>query len=244
VITHKLAAMLAMPLLLAVSAGPVAGASALAQTAGAARASSPNACNDPAYNLEGGKWTHTVGWYFQSSSSPSYLSTSNVLTVIKRSWTNMTGAYNDCGLPDSVGATSKYLGSTNAPPNISKRGFCNNGDGYNEVGFGPLPSGALAVTCVYKNTKGNIVEADIRINSNETWALTVGSCKYWQELLEPTVTHEVGHVLGLAHVGEKKHGRLTMSTTSDGPCANDETTLGWGDIRGLTALYPLTGRQP
>jgi hypothetical protein len=30
-----------------------------------------------------------------------------------------------------------------------------------------------------------------------------------------------------------------MSTTSDGPCNNNETTLGLGDVRGLRHLYPL-----
>jgi hypothetical protein len=243
VIKHKLAAMLAMPALLAVSMAPFSAAPALAQTAAAARSGSPNACNDPAYNLEGPKWTHTVRWYYQSSSTPGYLTASATLSVLKKSWNNMTGAHNDCGLPDTVGATSSYLGSTPNAPGVNKRAFCSSKDGKNVVGFGALPAGILAVTCTWASG-GHFVETDIRINSNEHWALSTSTCQSWMELLEPTVTHEVGHVLGLAHVGEKHHGRLTMSTISDGPCANDESTLGWGDIRGLTALYPQTGKQP
>jgi hypothetical protein len=206
---------------------------------GVQAAQAPNACDDPAYTLLGGKWNSTLQWRFQSSTSPSEYSTSAVLTVIKRSFDNMTGARNDCGLPDTVSATSAYLGSTSAAPGVTKRGYCSAKDGQNVVGFGPLASGILAVTCTWTNGNGRTTEADIRINSNVYWALTVSSCHYWQELLEPTITHEVGHMFGLGHVGERKHGRLTMSTTSDGPCDNAETTLGLGDIRGLHHLYPL-----
>ena len=240
----RAAATLAIPVLLAVSATPVAAAAASASMAGPAQPhastqAAPNACNDPAYSLLGGKWTGALKWSFQSSSSPVEYTKRAVLKVIKRSFANMTGAHNDCGLPDTVSATSKYMGATSRTPNLTKRGYCNARDGHNVVGFGPLPSGILAVTCTWTNGRGQMIEADIRVNSNIFWALKVSSCHYWQELLEPTMTHEIGHAFGLGHVGERKHGRLTMSTTSDGPCDNGESSLGWGDIRGLSQMYPL-----
>jgi hypothetical protein len=162
-----------------------------------------------------------------------------VLTVIKRSFDNITGVRNDCGLVDNVSASATYLGTTTAAPGVTKRGNCAPSDGNNVVGFGQLPSGVLAVTCVRSNGHGSMVEADIRINSSTSWALTESACAFWQQLLEPTLTHEVGHAFGLGHVGEQKHGRLTMSPISDGPCSNAETTLGRGDVRGLRHLYPL-----
>jgi hypothetical protein len=239
---RRAAVTLAIPALLALSAGtataaPLASRSmtALAQPARPA-AAAPNACNDDAYSLLGPKWSGALKWRFQSSSVPADMSAANTLSVIKRSFNNMTQARNDCGLPDTVSATSNYLGSTSAAPGVSRKGYCTEKDGKNVVGFGPLPSGILAVTCTW-GSNGHMRETDIRVNSRLYWALTVASCHYWQELLEPTMTHEIGHAFGLGHVGERRHGRLTMSTTSDGPCSNAESTLGWGDIRGLTHLY-------
>lgn len=200
---------------------------------------SPAPCSDRAYSLIGGKWHETLGWRFQSSSTPQGLGSSSVLTVLKRSFDNITGVNNDCGLADSVSAKSSYLGTTTAAPSVTRKGRCATRDGLNAVGFGPLPSGILAVTCVRSNSAGHMTEADIRVNSNVNWALSVGTCSFFEELLEPTMTHEIGHAFGLGHVSESKHGRLTMSTTSDGPCSNAETTLGLGDVRGLRRLYPL-----
>jgi hypothetical protein len=199
----------------------------------------PGPCSDSAYSLLGGKWKQPLSWRYQSSSTPGDLNGSNVLKVIKRSFNNITGARNDCGLADTVTANSQYLGTTSAKPSVTKRGRCSPSDRQNIVGFGPLPAGILAITCIRYGNNNNITEADVRINSGYDWVLTVAACDFWQELLEPTMTHEIGHMFGLGHVGERKHGRLTMSTTSDGPCSNDETTLGWGDVRGLRHLYPL-----
>jgi hypothetical protein len=239
-------------LLLALSASPTFATASLGDGDGASLASTarpneavvaaqaaPAPCNDPAYTLLGGKWKQTFNWSYRSSSTPDELNESKVLTVIKRSFDNITESRNDCGLADKVSATSAYLGTTIARPSVTNRGNCSPRDNQNVVGFGSLPSGILAVTCIRYGNNNSITEADIRINANLSWALTAGSCHFWQELLEPTMTHEIGHIFGLGHVGERKHGRLTMSTTSDGPCANAETTLGWGDVRGLRHLYPL-----
>lgn len=50
-------------------------------------------------------------------------------------------------------------------------------------------------------------------------------------------SREIGHAYGLGHVDERHHGRLTMSTCLDDPCANKEATLGLGDLLGLQQLY-------
>ena len=55
--------------------------------------------------------------------------------------------------------------------------------------------------------------------------------------MESTVTHERGHTFGLAHVSERRHGKLTMSSDSEGACQTSERTLGRGDVLGLARKY-------
>jgi hypothetical protein len=206
---------------------------ALARTAGSAGGMSP--CSDPAYTLIGGRWKQTYHWAFTYSSVPASLGRAAVETVIKRSVSNITGARNDCGMPDNVSAKHVYDGRTSTQPGISRWATCDGSDGWNVIGFGRLPKGVLAVTCTDVR-HGSIVEADIRINSRYNWAVSTAKC-FHQELIEPTLTHEVGHVFGLGHVGERRHPLLTMSTASDGPCSDDASTLARGDVLGLEKLY-------
>lgn len=190
----------------------------------------PAPCADPAHKELGGTWLNgSYAWGFQASSTPSYLGQTGVRDVLKRSFSNITSARNDCGMNDNVSATHTYLGTTNA------RATCGRRDFKNVVGFHRLEFGVLAVTC-YWISNNRIVEADIQINSRERWALSMSDCVD-ELMLEATITHEAGHVFGLDHVGERRHGRLTMSPFLNGPCQVSEVTLGRGDVLGLEALY-------
>jgi hypothetical protein len=192
------------------------------------RAKSP--CQDGAFKVLGGRQTSTYKWSFKASTTPSGLAKKKVTKILKRSFNNVTNARNDCGIPDNVSATHEYQGTTSTAPN------CNSRDHKNVVGFGKLGAGVLAVTCYWINS-GKIVEADMKITTRESWALSMASCHGNMPMLEATITHEAGHVFGLNHVGENKHGRLTMSPYLDGPCENGEATLGKGDVAGLESLY-------
>lgn len=190
----------------------------------------PQPCQDRAFKTLGAKQTSTYQWSFKASTTPAGLNKGSVANVLQKSFGNVTGAHNDCGRADKVSATSRYLGTTSTAPN------CNARDGKNVVGFGSLDPGVLAVTC-YWISNGKIVEADMKITTRETWALSLATCHGGSPMLEATITHEAGHVFGLNHVGETKHGRLTMSPYLDGPCENNESTLGLGDMLGLESLY-------
>jgi hypothetical protein len=194
-----------------------------------ARPRAPAPCADGAYRLLGAKWHETYDWSFRAATTPTSMSKSSVADLIVKSFDNITGARNDCGRADRVSAEHKYLGTTTRRPSCDRR------DGHNVIGFGRLMPGVLAVTC-YWMRDGKMVEADIKINSRESWAMTLKSCRR-RPMLEATMTHEAGHVFGLDHVGERRHGRLTMSPFLDGECENNESTLGLGDMRGLEALY-------
>jgi hypothetical protein len=243
---HRLFAMLGVSVaLVALTGGPTAVAGAeladetRARSASAAgsisAARSPSACSDRAFNVYGGRWHSTLHWSYRASSTPGYLGQAAVVDVLKRSFANITGARNDCGRADNVSATSAYDGIASRKPSVGSMGRCTRPDGFNVVGFGDLPFGVLAVTCT-RFQNGRIIETDVRINTRFHWALSQANCS-GAELLEPTMTHELGHSYGLAHVGERRHGRLTMSTTSDGSCSNAESTLGLGDMLALEQLY-------
>jgi hypothetical protein len=198
---------------------------------GAVRAtSSPSPCQDDAYNLLGGRWNKTYEWSFRRASTPAGMNRATTANVLVRSFNNVVNGKNDCDRPDRISATHSYLGTTDRKPNCRQR------DNHNVVAFGRMDMGVLAVTCFWISG-GRIVEADMRINNRENWALAMAGCVGDRPSLEATITHEVGHVFGLDHVGERRHGRLTMSPFIDGPCQNNEATLGWGDLRGLQQLY-------
>lgn len=190
---------------------------------------SPDPCLDRGYALLGAKWHIPYRWSFDAKSTPAELDARAVRAVLERSFANLTSGRNDCGRADGIGATSEYTGMT------SPRANCRAPDGRNVVGFGRLQYGVLAVTC-YWTRNGRMVEADIKINDREMWALAFHGCRN-RPILEATITHEAGHVFGLDHIGERKHGRLTMSPYLDGPCENAEASLGLGDMLGLEALY-------
>jgi hypothetical protein len=208
-----------------------AAAPASAQDSLSAAASSPKPCNDSAYSLEGGsRWRKAYQWSFRAGSTPAGLNVGAAEAAIQAGFGNIVKANNDCGRADRVSARASYLGRTARKPS------CNTSDGHNVVGFRKLAPGTAARACWW--VSGNrIVEADVQINSTERWATSLVGCRS-ALMLEAVMTHEAGHVFGVGHVGEKRHGRLTMSTFIDGACQNSESTLGLGDMLALERLYP------
>jgi hypothetical protein len=116
-------------------------------------------------------------------------------------------------------------------------GSCNARDTYNVRDFGDLPTGVLAQVCYwYILVTNEIVEADMRFNTDYSWIRLPATCSNrWD--VEAVATHEWGHVFGQGHVSEAEHGNLTMSTYINGACRQDERTLGRGDFLGLVNRY-------
>jgi hypothetical protein len=196
-----------------------------------------DACKDDAFKLAGYHWERPFEWWFNAESVPDGHDPEAVLDILLRSAENITSGHNDCGMPDRIDAEAAYQGTTELEPCVDDEA-----DGVSVVGFAELagdedPHGdTLAFVCRLPSWK-SVSEVDMLINSAVPWALSADECKRTSELLEPTATHEFGHVFGLDHVSERLHGALTMSPTSNGPCSADETSLGLGDILGLEELY-------
>ncbi len=98
---------------------------------------------------------------------------------------------------------------------------------------------SIGVTCVwYELDPYHIVEADIALNVGLQWTTTGGANKYD---IQGVVTHEVGHLLGLAHSEVLTATMIAGPTFYETHTVGDEAslrTLDPDDIAGISVLYP------
>jgi Matrixin len=135
--------------------------------------------------------------------------------------------------PIDVAAT--YTGLTDQRPQVSPTGAPTGNDGQNVVGWGLLPVGYLAVTCIYH--AGNVVlNADVLVSTRYRWYLGCPAHRTGSYDLQSVLTHEQGHTFGLGHVDQQWYGSQTMAPFI---AADDSTKrlLGTGDRAGLVSLY-------
>ncbi|MFO0746058.1 MAG: matrixin family metalloprotease [Myxococcota bacterium] len=92
----------------------------------------------------------------------------------------------------------------------------------------------IAVTFIASNDKtGEIVDADIAVN-DARWRLTIGGFASGEVDLVSTMTHEVGHALGLEHSDQRDATMFATYTNEDPTGAR---TLSDDDRAGLCAIY-------
>lgn len=102
----------------------------------------------------------------------------------------------------------------------------------NVVSWGSYRSGVIAVTYIWYRG-AQILETDTRMNTYYRWSLSGEAGKMD---VQNIMTHEFGHWAGLADLYNSGDRWLTMY----GYASYGETykqTLGWGDIKGLLAVY-------
>jgi hypothetical protein len=193
-------------------------------------------CSITGYNLY--PWRiSTYRWYLQSGSIPWYLrgrtdGTTIVLNQIKRANLNIVTERNICHRADYVSASYSFSGYTSRGNNISSGASCTGGDGFSVINFGYLPSGVYGMTCVYGISGGNAREGDVRMSYGVHWETYSSLCSN-ETLIEAAMTHELGHVYGLAHAYTSG---LTMNPyVAD--CSLAPATLALGDMLGLEKKY-------
>ena len=213
------------------------GASGGADTGGSEPATSLSNCSDSAYKLEGSaKWHSTWTWYFNVGSTPSEVHQDKATSALRDAAGNITGAHNDCGLPDNVNAHHAYKGTTSKSANIGTNSSCKSSDGTSVVDFGDLALADLGFAC-YWTQGSSVVEGDMRLNKADySWVVIIGDGCVTKYSVEDAATHEFGHIFGLADLSASLHPNLTMSAVML-PCQNSQTSLGLGDVKGLEAQY-------
>jgi hypothetical protein len=206
--------------------------------AGGARATSPPACQDRTFNLEGHHWRTSFRYHLNLAKMPDRYGAKTVVRQVKAANHHLRTGDNTCGRPRIGAPASSYLGRTSARPNIkigSATVGCGSYNTTNVVAFGNLPSNLLGWTCFWWVNGGRINAADVVMDTGDalTTHLPDTCTDRWD--FEGAVTHEMGHVYGLAHTGSG-HANLTMQHVLR-PCSTYARTLGLGDWLGLKKMY-------
>lgn len=179
-------------------------------------------------------WNSTMNWYWDRSSTPSYLTNSKVEADLRAGVTNITHENNNCSRPDTVSATATFRGYASDGPEISPLAQCGVNDGKSDIGWGSL--NYLGYTCNWGNPR---TASDIKFNKN-TAHWTTGACAgqpYPTYYVEGLTTHERGHTWNLQDLPDG-HANLTMGG-ANGQCGGPDAkaTLGLGDMLGLEVNY-------
>lgn len=104
---------------------------------------------------------------------------------------------------------------------------------------------AIAITTVtFDARSGRLLDADIEINDIGFEFTSCDSCDVKYDL-ENTLTHELGHVLGLDHppaIDEAALEATMRATAAQGD--TDKRDLGIDDVNGICAIYPIDSANP
>jgi hypothetical protein len=220
----------------------------------------PDACEDAAYNVNTWYWFDPYPWYFRAGSTPSEMTAATAAWEFVNAVDEVVSSTR-CNLEDKVIASAAYGGYASndddiyitTTPNGTKKARCEYNDDTDDVsivGFGNLPvreengvKNYLALTCTWREMmpvpyRPAAVESDQRLNKEDFgWGASPLPSGCGRYSVQAVATHEFGHTFGLAHVSEADHGKLTMSTASNGPCQDSEESFGKGDILGMRAQY-------
>jgi hypothetical protein len=113
-------------------------------------------------------------------------------------------------------------------------------DGMNVVSWTspwPYPTGWIAVTwSAIDSTTGARLENDVEINGEQPWSVSERPPNDSYDFLS-TLIHELGHWFRLGHVSDPSHVMHLFQSKGDA-----RRTLGRGDRRGASWVYPAFGR--
>lgn len=186
-------------------------------------------------------WTGPMDWWFNSPSTPDYLTVSATVDDLRAGTTNITHENNNCGRPDRLSASANYQGTNSNGVNISVDNMCLSEDGVSEVSFGTLPNNIYATTCNWHvvGLAPHRTESDIKFNKQDhTW--TTGYCGgqfSTAEYVEGVMTHERGHTWNAKDFPTGHPNQTMGGAASNCPGPDEKQTLGLGDMLTLESRY-------
>ncbi len=180
------------------------------------------------YKYNGVHWA-TPNVTYRVNQASSGLDPSATLAAVQSGFNTWENELNPFGLPDLSLINYEYSPSPVSTTGRAKR------DGQNNISWGRLSSGAIAVTYYWYNTNTlELVEFDMIFNKRLPWSAN-GSSNTFD--VQNITTHEAGHTLVLLDLYDPIDSELTMY----GYGALGETKkrdLGMGDMLGVEKIYP------
>lgn len=197
------------------------------QAATTTTAAKPSSCTNKTYSRLGFRWSAPVTWSYNPAGQK--VSGASSIRAGADAW---TGAIASCGKKVTTTAGERLAGNTTQAIGVTSAGGCGKSSGASVVGWGSLPSGTLAVTCVWSRS-GAAVEVDQRYTTGQQWN-TATTCSGARFDLRGVATHEWGHAFGLGHTVQNSGLVMKPASTT---CETGQRTLGLGDVVGIDAVY-------
>lgn len=197
------------------------------QAATTTTAATPSSCTDRTFTKLGFRWKAPVNWSYNPAGQK--VAGAAAIRAGADAW---TGAIASCGKKVTSTAADRLAGNSTQAVGVTATAGCGTSSGASVVGWGALPSGTLAVTCVWSRS-GVAVEVDQRYTTAQQWSATT-TCTGTRFDLRGVATHEWGHAYGLGHTTQASGLVMRPASTT---CATGQRTLGLGDVLGIDALY-------
>ncbi|MEI8231515.1 MAG: matrixin family metalloprotease [Actinomycetes bacterium] len=202
--------------------------------------STDTGCQNDSHSSDLYRFPTGVSWYYNSIGEPASLS----LTRIGNGFTTWKNETNRCGIaPKGNNLVTTYRGTTTSPeamggnPPPDQIALCSSTreiDGLNVIGWGHLPAGVVAATCL-TTIPGGVKESDIRFSTDYNWFTqysSTGCSNAWD--LGDIATHEIGHMIGLGH---SVAGTDQVMNPYAYSCNYANRKLAKGDLLSLSHFY-------